>query len=769
MFVFKDMDEIELTFNCKVCFKEEKIKISKADFMNIKEFPAIKEFVHENPPHKLKLYINKNLEIENFKVEDILETEVNYSEDLVRQALSEIELTHEEIELYFLSTGRDVISLGEIAILIGKPKEECLKIAKKFVEKGLFKEIVGASPHFSPLPPYAALVSQLQSFHGFISEIHSHAPKELEESFKEMESKTEGMGRLKDYTNFMKNLKTNTIDTIARQKEDMDATIAGVEKIKDLTATISGLDEQTKALFEQHSSTLSEQFDVINTKVSEAIKKQFLELIEEIMSVKSKISTNLQKLRLGVIQQTVDQVIDNVFTTWIKQISDSLNAQVADIKDVTEGVLKDSIQEFFNDLISNLKNIIDSSLTNIDKLLETTSRAGSELKVLFEDVNQKFSKAVELSEEKLEGITDSIFESFGTLKNTFSNQIISTLNQVLGEILKRLEISEITTKEFWDQAKKVSTFTMKDIWFIRSVEGAKAHISEVVKKVKSKILIVAPEITDVDIESLKACKKHVNIRIAALVDLSLPDHVSAYQELSEISNITVRNRVIQNIWGINRDYEEVILCVISKTLIGTKVETEIAGIGSMISEHIKIFVPNLEDAWLNAHKDVLSSTKHAIARGVVRKRLVEKQQVISSPSPASSSQPVPTPRPVSTPHPTSTPRSVSTPHPTSVEAPGTTSGAPIFQETAIAALNGDDRLSYMFDRIIENLKNVTGAEVISALSQLHGDITEIRGYSAILKQIELGINSIQTRDKLKKAEADALAKKIKFWRKKLNL
>ena len=63
-------------------------------------------------------------------------------------------------------------------------------MATKFVKKGLFKEIIGAKPHYSALPPYAALVSQLQRFHTYISDIKVSIPIQLEKSFAQLESES---------------------------------------------------------------------------------------------------------------------------------------------------------------------------------------------------------------------------------------------------------------------------------------------------------------------------------------------------------------------------------------------------------------------------------------------------------------------------------------------------------------------------------------------------------------------------------------------------
>ena len=114
----------------------------------ITKFPIKKEDVHGEPPHKLIAFINQYLEVENFEIKDVIEKEkdVSYSKELTKQVLSEIDLSDEEIELYFRTTGREAVSIGEMSILIDKPKEKCKEIADKFVEKGLFKEIVGATP-----------------------------------------------------------------------------------------------------------------------------------------------------------------------------------------------------------------------------------------------------------------------------------------------------------------------------------------------------------------------------------------------------------------------------------------------------------------------------------------------------------------------------------------------------------------------------------------------------------------------------------------------
>jgi len=583
------------------------------------------------------------------------------------------------------------------------------------------------------------------------------------------------------------------LNTMDKQREEFEKTMTGMEKVKEVGTIITNIEKNTQEILKRQNETITEQFELINVKVAESVKSQLLSLIEEMMGVKTKISLNLQKLRLGVIQQTVEQVIDSVFSIWIKEMSGSLDSQIKDIQDITEKALKGSIEDFFKDFTSKMSNTIGESVKNLEELINTTSNTSVEMKSLFGDIDKKFSQAVVLSEEKLEGITESIFNAFGQLKNTFTTQIMNSLNGALGDIIKRLEISEITTNEFWEQSKKSSTSTMKDIWFIRSVEGVKAHINEEMKKIKARILIIAPEITDVNLEAVKEVKKHVNVRIAANIDLSKADHVAAYGEIKNLPNITVRHRELQNIWGMNRDYETVILCVISKSLVGDQIITEIAGIGSMVEEHVKIFVSSLEDAWLNSRKEIFSSMRPSIAREIIRKKATLKPSSSSTtpsvvaPAPAPARAPAPmqirkskstsaiksaTTSPQKVP-PESKPvinsnHDVSPAVPSKASSDVIQSGS-ISEQMKDSNLSGDAYLTHYFDTIMGNLEVSTGSEVIKNLTNLYSNITEIRGYTSILKQMDIGIKSIKNLDVLKKSEVDGIRKKMKFWKKKLNL
>ncbi|NVM37092.1 MAG: hypothetical protein HWN81_15955 [Candidatus Lokiarchaeota archaeon] len=735
MYLFKDKDIVDVAITCKICLKEIKLPISVDEYKEVKKFPIKREDIHGEPPHKLIVFINQYLEVENFEIKDVIEREkdVTYSKELARQVLSEIDLSDEEIELYFRTTGREAVSIGEMSILIDKPKEKCKEIADKFVEKGLFKEIIGATPHYQALPPYAALIAQLKNFYMYISDIKSKIPKQLEKSFTQLEAEAQDMDKLKDSGEVMTDLKEKMLSQIHAQKKEFDDTISAIDQIRNITKDISQLGDLSKTLSDDQISSLSKQFENLNVKTSQIIKNQVDDLKNQFGDIKKTVTDNLQKLRLGVIQQAVGDVIDKVIATRLKDITDNLNVQLSVSQTVFADELNKATQGINTEIVSKLKD----SLTDIVKNIETlTSKSGEDKERIFGEISDNFNKAVQLAEERIDGLSGGIFQSFGSIKDIFSKGIVDTLDNTLSDILRRLEISEITTREFWDQAKGKRGFTMKDIWFIRSPESAKAHISEEISKAKMRVLVVAPNLSDVDIEAIKARPSRINFRVATYIDPTNSEHDAIMQEMDKMDNVDYRNRALQNLWGINKDYEEVILCVLSKTEFRGEDVTEIAGIGSIIEEHIKIFVPILEDAWVGARKEVMRAIKKPVLEKPLREEPLKEEPFVSTPA---------------------------------ITIPP--------EEEAITSkekeiVEGPKRgiLSNRFDEIVNKIDNMTGTEISLALERFQNEYVKMEGYNSILKNIHNASTELKGNPEiLNRPERDELKLSMKIWKQKLNL
>jgi hypothetical protein len=734
MYLFKDKDIIEVPVTCKFCLKEIKFPISRKEYQDVRKFPIKIEDIHGEPEHKLTVFINMSLEVENFEIQDLTEQkeEVVYSEELIKQVLSDIDLSDEEIELYFRSTGRETVSLGEISILIGKSKEECKKIVDKFIEKGLFKEIIGATPHYAALPPYAALIAQLKNFYSYISDIKSKIPTQLEKSFAQLESQAKGMETLKDSSEAMNELKEKMLDQIQAQKKEFDETITAIDQIKNITKDISGLGDVTKNISDDQIGNLTSQFDTLNQRTSQIIKNQVEGLRTQLGDVKQIVTDNLQKLRLGVIQQAVGDIIEKVISSRLKDITDNLNVQLSVSQTVFADELKKLTQGVDSEFVAKLRNQIEDAVKNIEGISMKTDEGKEQA---FSDIMDNFNKAAKLAEEKIDGLSGDIFQSFGNIREIFSKGIVDTLNNTLNDILNRLELSEKTTNQFWEQSKKAKgALTMKDIWFIRSPEAAKAHINDEISKAKMRVLIVAPDLLDIEMDAIKARPSRINFRISTHIDPNIKAHEAILQELDQMDNVDYRNRTLQNLWGINRDYEEVILCVLSKTEFRGEEVTEIAGIGSIIEEHIKIFVPILEDAWVSARKEIMRDIKSTLSR--------ETETI--TPPPRRPEKPLTIP-----PEPAPKPQQ------------------PI---EMVSEVRAPSFLVTLFDSILNKLDNKTGLEISASLEKFQSEFVKRKGYNSVLKNIHTECNELKSStDLLNSSKKEELKLKMKMWRQQLDL
>ena len=80
--------------------------------------------------------------------------------------------------------------------------------------------------------------------------------------------------------------------------------------------------------------------------------------------------------------------------------------------------LKKTVIGFNTQFVAKLKSSIDSIIGKVNSITEASSKSGEMIKRVFANVSKDFSKAVIMAEEKLGGISESVFGSFGNLRDS---------------------------------------------------------------------------------------------------------------------------------------------------------------------------------------------------------------------------------------------------------------------------------------------------------------------------------------------------------------
>jgi sugar-specific transcriptional regulator TrmB len=643
----------------------------------------------------------------------------NEEDSATMQVLELIGLAQDEVDTYFKITGRGPVMTGEIALLADVPAERAAEIAENLFQKGLLKQIPGKTPIYEALPPYAALLGQIHQFKETIKTFQQITPQNIQERFDSLETHSDKLKKLDDYRSYLQIMKQRLPEQIKTQFDRFENEIEQVNRFKDVRHFILNLKEIVPAEITKEFSDMETRLDSMKTEISNRFEKQF---------------------RIGALKNMAEKIVSRVISEQFKDIT----------------VI------FREKFVATTQNMLDQVIEQLGSITDTAGEISSDLGTVFSEIEGGLKTTLEDLENRVSGVYDDIISGINELKELFRTEIFETIqNDIINNIINQLDSAELTMNEFWRRSKEVSLLSFKDVWFVRSIEGIKAQINESLTRVKMRVHIIAPKLEDIDLVALSKLKRHINIRISTNFDLSNPEDQARFQQISDYPNFTLRHFTRENLWSINKDFEEVVVCVLSQTEEG---ELQVAGMGSVLEEHVKLFAAVLEDVWIQSKKldqvevlqELRRTTKPTIPQSQISSPIkkepeINKAIVPESPPPLRA-EPVKI-EPTIKIEP-SVEKPTLKPEPMSTAAIGST----------------DAYLSTQIDNLLNNLPNMTGYDIAAQLQSLQDDILERKGFSGVLRQIRMGITPLKSNPNiLNPTERQELINKINFWRGKLNI
>ena len=663
----------------------------------------------------------------------------------IKQVLELVGLAPEDIRTYFKITGRGPVMLGEISILTNVSEEKAHKIAQNLLDKGLVREIPGKTPHYMALPPYAALLNQIKQFREIVENIQQKTPKLLEERFKSIEQQTAKLQKLEDYRDHIHKMKENLPAQIKAQFSRFEDELEQVKKFHEIKQFILNLREIVPEDITNDFKKMEDRLEVIKTEISNAFETQF---------------------RVGALKKMAEKIVSNIMYKEFNEI----------------------VNEFKGKIVNTTQGMLDDVVGQLGSLSEAAGEISTGLDTTFDDIESGLKETLEDLDNRIKSVYSDITGGIEDLKTMFQNEIFQTLQRdIITNILNQLELSENTMKEFWERAKKASLLTFKDVWFVRSAEGMRAQINDSISRVKMRFHLIAPRLDDIDMVAIKDVKRHVNVRISTNFDINDKEDKQILDSLKEYPNIDVRHYPRENLWSINKDFEEVVVCVVAPGV--SPDQMEIAGMGSILEEHVKLFAAVLEDVWIQSKKQDHIEITHAVQHPRTGDRLVKpseyrertemaqkEDEILSTPSseslpPAETTQETQSVAPVSKEieKRIQEESNIQPPSPKaeSIEEPEIKSVHELPEEEG-----GKKEMSLRdeFSKLDSQIKELTAVELSSELSKLKDIILEQKGYSSVLKQINLSISMYKNvGGRLNEAEIEELENKIRFWKSKLGI
>lgn len=474
-----------------------------------------------------------------------------------KKALELIGLAPDEINTFFNITGRGPVMVGEIALLSKVTEERAMEIANNLLEKGLVRVIPGKTPHYMALPPYIALLTQIRQFKESIKGIQQSTPQNLQQRFQSIEQQSSKLQKFEDYRKYLQEMKKTLPDQIKTQFNKFEKELEQVKKFHQVKQFILNLKEIVPADILKEFEKMEGRLENIKSEISNAFEKQF---------------------RIGALKSFAEKITSRIISKQFQEMTISLR----------------------NRFVETTQNMLDQVIKQLGTISDTAGEISTDLGTTFEEIESGLIETLNGLESRITEVYDDIVSGIEELKNTFQKEIFETLqDDIIQNIINQMEMSEETMNEFWERSKKASMLTFKDVWFVRSPEGMMAQINDLISRVKMRFYIIAPKIENIDMVALTSTKPRINIRISTNFNLSNPSHASIINQIEQYPNITIRYYPRENLWAINKDFEEVVVCVTSTTDNG---KIEIAGMGSVLDEHIKLFAAVLEDIWIQSKK-----------------------------------------------------------------------------------------------------------------------------------------------------------------------
>ena len=645
-------------------------------------------------------------------------TETNTEFESTKQVLELIGLTHDEIEAYFHLTGRGPVMAGEIALLINISEESAVIVAKNLLEKGLVREIPGANPFYIALPPYSALLNQIQNFKEVVRKIQDSTPKVLQLKFKEIEEHSAKLGKFNEYRSYINIMKTNLPAQVKAQFSNLEKELENVKKFQEIRGFILNLREIAP-------NEVIKEFDVVETRLEK---------------IKSEISIAFEKqFRIGALKSMAEKIVSKIIT---EQFSD--------------------LTEYFREkFVNSIQGTLDQVTEQLASISDVAGEMSVDLSKFLSDIVSGLEETMEDLDGRITTVYEDVDKGIEELKEMFQREIYKTLeNDIMTNILLQLDLSEKTMTEFWERSKSASMLSFKDVWFVRSVEGMKAQINEALTRVKAKFQIITPKLEDIDLVAVSKVKKFVNVRISTNFDSNNPKDQQKLAEILNYPNIQIRLYARENLYSLNRDFEEIVICAVSKSEFGG---IEIAGMGSVLSEHVKLFAPLVEDVWIQSKKISDDEIRYSIGTSP---GIETYQQPVQQ-----TTYKVPTTPPVikeSTIQPEPVKRFESLEQEPNIPIQPAEPQEPIRTPGPVTDMEGT--VSEMFDAVLKNLDKKLSSEISDDLEYLRARITEDIGYASILNPMSITIATLRSvPNLLSSMEIEDVRKKINFWRKKINI
>lgn len=271
--------------------------------------------------------------------------------------------------------------------------------------------------------------------------------------------------------------------------------------------------------------------------------------------------------------------------------NESLRMEIEKLKKQLE--IKDSLIKLKDEQVKTLEN----SLKLKDQVIQTLE---SSLNIKDEKA-KTLEKQIKLKEEEIENLISTSLDPL-LLKEKVEKikDLEKELKILNGELAKSDEDLESLELELEKLTNKKANTATSNILEATNTNISKSEIIEKMKDIlqnaSHKVMIVTPNILDLQDVPVYDVRSSVSVNIACLVNEGIDEHTELLDELLSLDNIAIRNYEREDRYVITRDGEELFLAVIGNS------ENNYLVIHTQDRNHIRLLNSLTMEAWIASRK-----------------------------------------------------------------------------------------------------------------------------------------------------------------------
>lgn len=466
----------------------------------------------------------------------------------------------------------------------------------------------------------------IQAFETFADDLQVKLLDEVDERMMETRNQLNEFESIDTLVNVLNKLKNDVFDIVNISLSDMREQTFRLHELDDFRETLAELWNITPSIveghladFEQEISTLEASLgDLMETKYRLGAFKGVIENFanEHIMTAVKSLKTNFQLSLTEAIQDHLQKAqerfekVSKVAHREFDRLREQLAEWVQSALDLAFGEVIQRNQQVATDSASRLEELTflfrDQFAAGLNKTIINVKRQARELDTQLTYVPQLLSKLrdqeitphleqiLTQSENELAKITHDIPKAFSEWRINYIRTVDKQLTSLLEEAEGHITVATQSINQFWRRSIESEPTTFDLYQFVVGEKEFQSQVASQLARARNHLFLILPRATRIKIKLLRMIPSDVRVRIV-VADGPNTKVVQSIQRVAKKNpNFQVRYDPRGDLWGVVRDFEEIILGNVSKG------KTNVVGIASSHEDHIELLRTIMETRWLHA-------------------------------------------------------------------------------------------------------------------------------------------------------------------------